>query len=148
MLPLPPHDMIMRRMVKPLERRKENLIILPNHPLIDSLLKHLTFFSVDIIEKRRILVRDERNLMVPPLKCLYILSAEQIESTQGNKCFNLDVEPTLFAWRRLTRTLSAYALTLSSNMSALHSVSEDRLSATQICDRRNLLCFRQVARRP
>jgi hypothetical protein len=49
-----PHHRFMRRMVKSLERRKENLIILPNHPLIHSLLKHLTFFSVDIVEERKI----------------------------------------------------------------------------------------------
>jgi hypothetical protein len=47
----------MRRMVKPLERRKENFIILPNHPLIHGLLKHLEFSSVDTIEKERIALK-------------------------------------------------------------------------------------------
>jgi hypothetical protein len=42
----------MRRMAKSLERRKENSIILPTHRLIHGLLKHLEFFSVEIIEKR------------------------------------------------------------------------------------------------
>jgi hypothetical protein len=46
-------DGLMRRMVKPLERRKENFIILPNHRLIHGLLKHLEFSSVDTIEKRK-----------------------------------------------------------------------------------------------
>jgi hypothetical protein len=73
-------DRFMRRMVKPLERRKENFIILPTHPPIHYLLKHLEFFSVDTIEKSKNCPKKEMESTAPDIENLYTLSIERIET--------------------------------------------------------------------
>jgi hypothetical protein len=88
----------MRRMVKPLERRKENFIILPNHPIIHGLLKHMEFSSVDTIEKTKNCPGKGMKLDDSGRKKLYTLSIDKIEITPITKARS---SPNLSACRRL-----------------------------------------------
>jgi hypothetical protein len=69
----------MRRMVEPLKGEgKKRTVILPSHLLLLALLKHLTLFSVDTVEKKRFLLQNDENQSRADVAQLYIPSIENV----------------------------------------------------------------------